>query len=304
MERPGSPLLIKQMLDYNVSYVFVGSSTVSYSLQEISRNHFDNSKLQYSPFFKPVKNFGASCLFSFDKDYAEIAIQIINSLDKAYYYDATYPSSWVTGLDQLFSLLQSNGFRELNADQLKSWMSEKIASNNASSSIVVLTMGVVPQTVAEEETSSALIRRYVDSGGTVVWLGDVPFFYQGIAGDLSRSTVWGLNGGLIILDIRTILPIVTPKAGAVKITEDGIALGMAVPDIAYRPVNSQDITLCLAEEENNMSTTWMKEFKHNQNTGMFLRYNAGIFNGSMTECNYDVLSLSLSAILLRNRTNV
>jgi hypothetical protein len=95
------------------------------------------------------------------------------------YRDPKYTTSWITH-DQsasLAELLQENKFEVLGADALLDWMETRVGEYG--NSLVVFLQDVVPHSLMAPADSDALIRRYLDSGGTVIWIGDTPFFYPG-----------------------------------------------------------------------------------------------------------------------------
>ncbi|MCL5409019.1 MAG: hypothetical protein M1135_03260 [Candidatus Omnitrophica bacterium] len=78
---------------------------------------------------------------------------------------------------RLIKYLTQNDFQEVNAIALKQWMKERIAKNQAYGSVVVMTMGIAPETIDDHPGKKALWYRYLSKGGRIVWLGDVPFAY-------------------------------------------------------------------------------------------------------------------------------
>jgi hypothetical protein len=98
------------------------------------------------------------------------------------YFDEDYPNSWIAkdGSKKIVSYFQEKGFLKCNADELAEWMRKTVTENKCNQSVVVFSQDVVPETVCHDSTSNALIRTYLDMGGTIFWIADVPFFYQGL----------------------------------------------------------------------------------------------------------------------------
>jgi len=298
--RPGSPLVLKGLLDYNISYIFIGSKPVTYALEEPSRVHLDYHKLAVSPYFVSVFNFSDAWLFKFDREYALQTLDLIENLQKVYFFDGRYPSSWVDNLPTLFDELETNGFQRLDADQLGNWMRLQIRDETARSTTVVFTMGIMPDTVAETPSSESTIRKYLDAGGTVVWIGDMPFYYQGH--NDGSLTGWGEKVSEEILGVSPIAPWTFPnyKYKEATITSDGVSLGMAIPAFAWSPVRNEEVSVVLSKVEGeNTAESWLKYFGSTESPGCFIRYRAFSFDGNSLECNRDVISLAISTILKR-----
>lgn len=98
---------------------------------------------------------------------------------------------------------------------LKEWMNSKIENCVAHKTVVVFAQDMVPEILAPDFSPSILLRTYLDSGGRIVWLGDVPFFRQGKhCKDLKKklqnkkneeNTIWvewGISGLFSILGLN------------------------------------------------------------------------------------------------------
>lgn len=98
------------------------------------------------------------------------------------YYDEDYPNSWIPRVEskKIVGFLISKGFTQYNAEGLADWMRKSIDEGTCHQSMVVFSQDVVPETVCHDSTSNSLVRTYLDRGGTVLWVADIPFFYQGL----------------------------------------------------------------------------------------------------------------------------
>lgn len=103
-------------------------------------------------------------------------------MDLIIYYDEDYPNSWIPRAEskKVVRFLIDKGFSEYNARDLADWMRKAIDRGNCHLSMVVFSQDVVPETVCHDSTSNSLIRTYLDCGGTVLWMADLPFYYQGL----------------------------------------------------------------------------------------------------------------------------
>jgi len=122
------------------------------------------------------------------------------------YYDEKYPSSWISerATNQIVNYLSKHDFQPVDASTLKNIMTkgvrEKISKDEI---IVVFSQDVVPDTIVDNPsspTANSLIRGFLNSGHTIVWIGDIPLYYVGspgkrriTIGDAAKQNVLGLN---------------------------------------------------------------------------------------------------------------
>jgi hypothetical protein len=102
-------------------------------------------------------------------------------MELIFYHDEKYPTSWISR-DQsreIANYLKNRGFLECNAEELAEWMKKSGDKDTCSQSVVIFSQDVVPYTVCHSPSPSTLIRTYLDHGGSVIWIGDVPFYYIG-----------------------------------------------------------------------------------------------------------------------------
>lgn len=184
---------------------------------------------------------------------------------RAVYHDPAYPTAWASGT-QVRDALASAGYEVLDADQLEQWMDARITDGLLS--VVVFSRDVVPDTVAEAESASATIRRYLDKGGKIVWYGDIPLYYQGHA-DGTRTT-WGVSGSSSILGFNT-------ASGTwdvdqpVTITGEGSTWGLQQVWGSVRPTAATGLRV-LAEDVNGDSAAWVKHYVDKDGFRGFVRF--------------------------------
>lgn len=98
------------------------------------------------------------------------------------YFDESYPTGWIgrrpaKQQDQpqvIRDFLVARGFVALNANELKNWMEDWTKRGDATGTVVVFSQDVLPVSVAHAPEPNALVRSYLDVGGRVVWVGDIP----------------------------------------------------------------------------------------------------------------------------------
>lgn len=98
------------------------------------------------------------------------------------YYDDNYPTLWIPRdvSKKIATFLKSKNFMEHNAENLGKWMEKSIDENTCRQSVVVFSQDVVPDKVCHTAGPGSLVREYLDLGGRIVWMGDIPFFYCGL----------------------------------------------------------------------------------------------------------------------------
>ena len=188
--------------------------------------------------------------------------------DRAAYWDGQYPSAWGGGGEGVRDALEAAGYTILDADQLKTWMDGHIADKELS--VVVFCRDVVPDTVAETMTSDCTIRRYLDSGGKVVWYSDWPFYYQGSSD--GAMVTWGSGGATSVLGFNASSgPNDTMEV--VEITDTGATWGLTETWTSQRPTSptiSENMT-ALATISSGSAAAWVKHFLPGDNYRGFVR---------------------------------
>jgi len=134
------------------------------------------------------------------------------------YYDPDYDpectakfiSSAVS--EQVVKFLQGRGFEVVAAHGLRDTMLS-VVTRERRRVVVVFAQDVAPDTVVDDPSATALIRQYLDNGGSIVWIGDIPFFYQAKEGGTGRDDEWWKTGAAgSILGVNPIFPGQTPIA--------------------------------------------------------------------------------------------
>ncbi|MDD4203280.1 MAG: interleukin-like EMT inducer domain-containing protein, partial [Candidatus Omnitrophica bacterium] len=109
-------------------------------------------------------------------------IQMINDLVKDRKYKAVYFDSWYKSTEwmgeensiKIKDELEALGYEVIDAIGLREWM-QKYGND----SVVVMARDIFPSTVHNIQSTDMTVREYMDKGGTVVWMYDIPFYYVG-----------------------------------------------------------------------------------------------------------------------------
>jgi eukaryotic-like serine/threonine-protein kinase len=189
-------------------------------------------------------------------------------LRRALYFDSTSTRIPMgANHETVRTYLMGRGYEVLGATALAQFMTERV--RDRAPSVVVFTIDHVPSSVAPVAADSVLFRRYLDAGGTVVWLGVPPFMVNmsmTSLKDLDREAptrVLGVGFGRGNFD-----PI-----GA-RPTPEGRRLGLPEWYLDRWAANRADVTTLLAIDEQGNAVSWIKRFGGPAGTG-FIRVFSG-----------------------------
>jgi hypothetical protein len=189
--------------------------------------------------------------------------------DKAVYWDGRYATAWQGDGTATRDGLVAAGYVLKNADELKTWMQDRI--QDKALSVVVFCMDSAPDTVTETMSSSCTLRKYLDSGGKIVWYGDIPFYYQ--SNSSATNTTWGDSGAPAVLGFNTssatrnsnTTSIITPLGKVWGLTATWASQRPALPTIT----DKFDI---LATDAAGNACAWVKHYVANDIFRGFVRF--------------------------------
>ena len=187
---------------------------------------------------------------------------------RAAYWDARYPSGWNGTGESVRDALQHAGYQILNADQLKTWMTDRISDKKLS--VVVFVKDVAPDTVVESQSSWCTLRRYLNAGGKIVWPGDIPFYYQGHANG-QKDGWWG-GGAVSVLGFDTWNG--SFDSGQITFTAAGVEWGLTQTWSSSRPMVpgvTTDLTILATDNKGNIAA-WVKHYLAGDDYRGFVRF--------------------------------
>ena len=161
------------------------------------------------------------------------------------YRDEDYTTSWITHehVKEIANYLKGNGFAEIGAVGLGEWM-KGVINKGTKDTVVVFAQDVAPDTVFDDIGATALIRQYLDFGGRVVWIGDLPFSYQGKSGAKTVEDLQKVDKNAYRTDLRgasinilSVIPVFlyAPRR-SVEITKKGRKGGLKTAWSSLRPI--------------------------------------------------------------------
>jgi len=188
-------------------------------------------------------------------------------MDFVVYYDDDYPSWWIERAlsKRIAHFLSKRNFRVENAHDLAKWMKSSIEKKTCPESLVVFSQDVIPDTICHSPAPSCLARAFLDSGGTIVWVGDNPFYYQGLSSTAMKAKKheeianliqqgiivqnkagefalpWSLGGPYGVLGVIPVF--MHSPSNKVKITRKGAAFRLGTSWYGNRPIIKKGETL-------------------------------------------------------------
>ena len=163
--------------------------------------------------------------------------------EKVVYYDKNYDTVWGVHLETLAAYLSAAGFQQLDAEAFGAWM-KKVTAAGAYGTVCVMTHGVCPASVWDDKPENAPFRKYLEAGGRIVWVGDVPFYYMQ---DAVHPQIFSKGGPGPTLGIRAGWDVgCWNNQGLPTVTDLGKAWGLANGGGAIIAAYPEDVTAVLS----------------------------------------------------------
>jgi outer membrane protein assembly factor BamB len=171
-----------------------------------------------------------------------------------------------TGTDEwIRDYFKQEGYKVVDSRGLEEFMREQLGSK--ARSVVVFAAHRVPASLVKEESPEALIRKYLDAGGKIVWLGPDPIAWKRDSTGKMLGIDYSVSG--------KILGIKYPGASlegigwyGATLTEDGLAWGLRGWWVGLGWVDPGQVSTVLARDENGMASEWVKNYGGPKGTGL------------------------------------
>ncbi len=135
--------------------------------------------------------------------------------------------------ERIVEFLRGKSFEVLQAEGLKEVMLSVVKREKPKMSIV-FAQDIAPDTVLDDNAPIALIRQYLDNGGSITWVGDIPFWAQAKREGEARENDWYQSGAPA--NILGVNPLFARRISKVKITGTGRKTGLTATWTGIRPV--------------------------------------------------------------------
>lgn len=161
---------------------------------------------------------------------------------------SAYPAvDWVQGPSAAVAALEQHGYTGLGAQALAQWLQTATANGDAPYSQVVLPQDPLAAPLAPAETGGGPLDAYLNSGGTVLVMGDIPAYYQEASG--GSLTPWGPTGEHAVLGLPSYDgPAWVPPGQPATPTAAGAAWGLTNWAGSLRPMAPQSALTPLATD--------------------------------------------------------
>jgi len=174
-----------------------------------------------------------------------------NDIQTIVYYDDGYPSGWISDdlgyPKRIAQHLQNKAIEIKKANELSEFMVKSIDEGKSWKKLVVFSQDVIPDTIAEDYSSNTTLREFLDQGGSILWMGDIPAFFIGQK-EKKRDDSAGKNGAPV--SMLGVVPIFAPSVKrGVNITYEGKRLGLKHKWSGIRPILPDTNIKSLAEAE-------------------------------------------------------
>lgn len=177
---------------------------------------------------------------------------------RAVFYDEKASGFHFAGGRRLSDALVAESYTPLDARALAGYLEARVADR--APSVVVFASEALPTEVVDASAGSAcLLRRYLDTGGRVVWVGLPPLLVKldVATGKLARMDaaaprqVLGVDSNLAPADADEYYS---------TATSEGAAWGLPSWGTYCFPVDPKDVTTVLARTASGRATAWVKAF--------------------------------------------
>jgi outer membrane protein assembly factor BamB len=182
---------------------------------------------------------------------------------RAVYFDPSIHGA-SEGADVLAEILRGRGYLALDARTLPRFLEDRLADGVPS--VVVFASVVAPRAILSPGTAkTALVRRYLDAGGRIVWPGIVPFgFFTDPDDDRPTADLGAAARALGVRQSRT-----AADEERAEVTPEGRSLGLPAWWLAVMPAERSDVTTVLGQDADGGALAWTREYAHG---GLFVRF--------------------------------
>lgn len=168
------------------------------------------------------------------------------------YYDESYPTSWIERGHSfaIASFFTKNGMKYEDANGLRKFITTNLDRGTAYKKIIVFSQDIIPDTICENYSSDTLFREFLDQGGNVIWIGDIPLYYIGIRGAKTGGDSMQSWQGVAPTNMLGIVTTSVSTLRAVRLKQSGKTLGLQHHWTSARPVIKDNTMTVLAVSDN------------------------------------------------------
>lgn len=191
---------------------------------------------------------------------------------RAVYFDPRVPYRTYEGDRELRDFLTDESYRWLTRGDAASFLEARIADR--APSVVVFATDAVPAALVEEKDGQpALVRRYLEAGGKIVWLSPIPFLlrFDPATNQLSPVTPADVGRAKHLFEVESNQ--VFEAQCRAEATDAGRRWGLPAGWwVGQGPIGSQPGVEVLAEDEHGHAATWVKRFGGPEGSGLVVHW--------------------------------
>ncbi len=181
---------------------------------------------------------------------------------RAVFWDESISYNWFAGHKEVRDYLAGCGYEVLDSAALVRFLRARVADHRPS--VVVFAMDNPPASISAGADGPPLIRRYLDAGGKVLWLGVAPFALK-IDPNTHKPSGIDFTAARKILDVdQTGSLFDTYGASA---TAAGRRWGLPTWWVASWTVDPAAVSTVLSLDETDRAAAWVKAYGGPDGTG-------------------------------------
>jgi outer membrane protein assembly factor BamB len=187
------------------------------------------------------------------------------TLQRAVFWDSTAVKlSSIPAHELVTRYFKNRGYAVVDAKGLAAFLQARVADR--APSVVVFALDFVPGDVASQASDTTLFRRYLGSGGKVLWLGMPPLMWPPDAKTGERSmTSFDRSAGTRLLGVDHTPANFDPRGS--RVTEAGKQWGLSGWWMANWAANPRDATEVLATNDEGFASAWVKSYGGGKGAG-------------------------------------
>jgi outer membrane protein assembly factor BamB len=181
---------------------------------------------------------------------------------RAVFFDSAYAAvSNSVGAEAATRYLVNRGYARLDSAALMTFLGERLADR--APSVVVFAMDYAPGVPIGTSASASLLRRYLDAGGKVVWIGAPPRIFPQKMPPGELRLDWATAGALLAVPHDSAL---FDVHGA-RATPIGVHWGLPARWRAAWSVAPAGVTTVLGTDDTGLASAWVKSYGGAEGTG-------------------------------------
>lgn len=183
-------------------------------------------------------------------------------------FKAVYQPKTIEGIAQYLVVDQKiapylcqKGFEQLDSAGLYSFVKDRIEDQTPS--VIVFGLPIIPENIVGRSPKDGMIRKYLESGGKIVWLGDIPNNYSPDgAGNFKRDPSIGIE----LLEVNFETPLESGNYFS-KTTQEGLNRGLPSWIKTTNVTVAPEGVIPFSYDEYGRVSLWMKKFNSRPGSG-------------------------------------